>query len=184
VFGQRGERQEDDRQWLAYQYVHGEMAADDTESFEQKMLEDGDLCEAVAEISLLLTAIASSADAAGMAPLRPHHVPSGSVVSRVAATLAALCCCVGLVVILSTSSMLQPARTGNMTEISEATMLVTAWVDTGLTTEDREEHETDVTDEGKLVVPEWMLAGVSGIVIDETEPADMPDESDESQGLL
>ena len=178
------ERPENDRLWLAFQYVHGEMSVEDAESFEQQMLEDGDLCAAVAETSLLMSAIAISGESTEASQCTQRHVPARPVASRVAAILSALCCCAGLIVFLSQTSMVPSAEFGDAAGMSEADMLVAAWADTAISTERPEEDETDVADELELVIPEWMLAGLSGVDIDETDQPQLPELSDEHSGLL
>lgn len=47
----------DEREWLATQYVLGELSAVEAEMFEVAMLDDADLCQLVAETSLLISGV-------------------------------------------------------------------------------------------------------------------------------
>ncbi|MFN9717886.1 MAG: hypothetical protein ACK58L_04275 [Planctomycetota bacterium] len=55
-----GPSMEDEQEWLATQYVLGDLSAVEAELFEAAMLEDSSLCEMVAEACLLISGIQTS----------------------------------------------------------------------------------------------------------------------------
>ncbi len=60
----------DEREWLATQYVLGELSAVEAEMFEVAMLDDADLCQLVAETSLLISGVhAASRKVRGSSPV-------------------------------------------------------------------------------------------------------------------
>ena len=170
-------RPTNDELWLAFQYVLGETSIDDVESFEQQMLQNTNLCAATAETSLLVSAISISGDTAE--PTQPvrHHASARHVACRVAAVVSTLCCCAGLIVFLS-------AEVGDRKQVSQADLWVTAWADSAAFTEEPKQLEADVSDDGELDVPEWMLAGLSEFDVDEIGESEVPELNDDSPGLL
>ncbi len=166
---------DDSRQWRAFQYVNGELSAEESESVEQQMVQDADLCTDVAEASLLTSAIAASPQTA---PLRQRlpDAPVRSVLNRLAAVVSAVCCCAGVVILLSQQTRTTNTASRKMLETSNAGFLVTAWIDSGETYSEPNATAPEPSDDPDLDIPDWMLAGLSEIhqgEANEAEPQEL-----------
>jgi hypothetical protein len=169
---------QDEQLWQAFRYVAAEFSVVEAEAFEQQMLQDSALCEAVAEATMLSSSVAASGRRYG--PIAP---PIGTLslnagVSqryRTVAFTAATCCCLALVIILSGHSDISESPTDDIvqTDIADAELLVAAWVE-NLVGQTDDESEYDDFNQQDLAVPDWMLADVTLSEIEGLERRDMP----------
>lgn len=159
------EKFNDQQLWEAFCYVAGEFSDVEEESFEQRMLEDGMLCEAVRYATMQTLAIASVQVAAQPQVTlagAPDSVrqPARADGSRVIAGLLAVGCCLLLVVLASTFSEhpAHPAQVEDSTKHAE--LLVNFWASESRRDEVQDaENLDDVSHE--IEVPEWLFAAVA-----------------------
>ncbi|MDG1894727.1 MAG: hypothetical protein P8J37_07455 [Fuerstiella sp.] len=159
--------------WQAFRYVGAELSVADAEAFEQQMLQDAALCEAVADVILLLSSVAVSG--------RPRHVGASAALSRksqfggrsrTVAVTATVCCCLALVLMLpqlpgtSETTVVQ-------TETADAELLLAAWAE-NISIQTDEDSEYDESVQHELAVPDWMLAAVTLSDIEQLKNSDMP----------
>ena len=173
--------QSDDDLWLAFQYVHGEISPDDVEAFEQRLLRDVALCDSVAKASLLTSAIATSE--ASVQPVQ-RHVPSDRGLSRATAVVSSLCCCVGLILVLSQPALFRSSEVGDSAPIMDTDLLVTVWADSGDSIEHPEELDFVVPEDEDLNIPDWMLAGISEFGMNKATESDTPQPNNDNPELL
>lgn len=154
---------DDDRHWQAFCYLQGEMSADEAEQFEQQMLNDADLCAAVAETSLLTSAVSAVPPATITPALSTagRKTSSGRRVTASLAVAAAVCCCAAATLYLSVDRSSGTASSSVTGRISDADFLVTAWADSMESESEPETGSPETTDDEELNVPDWMLAAVS-----------------------
>ncbi len=194
-------RFDDESQWLAFQYVSGELSADDAESFELSMLENPALCDAVAEASLICCAVRNAtanspsvnneSETSAPAECLPElartsvqHVNRGMW-----ATLVSVCCCAVVALLVSNfaptpSDQLQVAVQQGQ---SDAEQLVDVWIDGASVFSDNELDDLETSD-NDLEVPDWLMTAVAMANKDQIEgdlPGDvlpggeiMPDDSE------
>ncbi|MEQ9411113.1 MAG: hypothetical protein RIK87_25600 [Fuerstiella sp.] len=182
----------EDQLWRAFRYVAGELSASEVEDFEQQVLTDVTLGDAVAEATLLASAVASgcadasvssvtkrkpttskpAASSCSIGSVLPVATPSSSPVvgsgRRVIAAAATIVSCLCFAMLIFRPGV----PVDSITELVEAEepgsveMLVTVWVDSSDSlTEFEAELEEPV--EPELDVPDWMLAAVSLTAISE-----------------
>jgi len=149
--------QPDDARWQAFLYVHGELSADDADAFEQQMLHDTELCEKVAEASLLSSAVVECRDEPAIVHIRP---PVRSTGLRSLAVIVTGCCCAALMMFVVDPSDTDPAVDAGTTDGTEASVLLAAWIDNADNDDELYDQETDSSFEPDLEIPEWMLAGI------------------------
>ena len=163
------------RNWLAMQYVLGELSESDCAAFERRLADDLVLCEAVTSASrLVLTARAAlsepTVDLVSVAGSSRSQIVAGSTrgswlaVAVTTVALALLCLC----------AIPSPSRTDVARLDPAAAELVSLWR-SGMSLGDDEsddlEELTDTT--GDVAVPGWMLAAVS---FEAPETTDAPSE--------
>jgi len=153
----------DDSQWQAFLYVQGDMSVSDAETFEQQMLRSPELCETVAELSLLTSAVAVSNNVATVTPCPPIRLPQQSNAHRALAVFVAGCCCIVSFLMVSDRSLNPLPRIAETSDSNEASLLVAAWVDGADDNEELDETYSESSIEATLDIPEWMLAGLSQI---------------------
>lgn len=90
------------RTWLAFQYVSGELSVDGVEAFELAMLADASLCEAVAEMTAVCSAV------------RQLPANTGAVGNNTAANTVATATQVSLAVVTPTEVKARKSGTGMM----------------------------------------------------------------------
>ncbi|MEZ6130126.1 MAG: hypothetical protein R3C59_15685 [Planctomycetaceae bacterium] len=170
----------DDSLWHAFRYVAAELSDAEAESFEQQLLNDAELCEAVIEVTRLTSAVASGSSLLPVKPVTlvastpPVALPSAngspSRVGRTVAVVAALCCCVIFVTRTSSVSNPEPsdviAVDGHSFD-SDAELLVSVWAAGELHEDDMETDGTDLLNHD-LDVPEWLLTALSPPTAGET----------------
>lgn len=163
--------QETNQLWQAFLYVSGELSADDEQKFEDQMLVEPLLCEAVVDASRLTTAVADGL----------RFLPS-SVVPTVAATglkttlattnrrpirsrrevftaCAAVCCCLAAVLMTVQFAATPEAQISGV-QPTDAEQLVDAWADS-YSNEFATEADHGDFEQQQLNVPDWMMAAVS-----------------------
>jgi anti-sigma-K factor RskA len=160
--------------WLAQQYMLGELSVSDAERFEQRLADDEAACAALAQATQLVLSLEALTPAAVVAlvptPSRPDRIGR----QLVALTAVAACC---LVMVLAWSSA--PRSSDNLqvrAEIVQAKELVCRWRVTrslvgALATADEDDDQADADDQA----PSWMLAAVS---IEKQKPADATTEDE------
>ena len=166
--------------WQAFLYVAGELSSDEAEAFEQRMLEDLRLCEAVAQATQLscdiaATDISTASDRPNISKAAGETIWSSR--RNLLATFAALCCLIVFGFVASQRNFTnESVAEGLGTQNVEAGLLVSAWAAAGDPVDDFE--SADETD-GDLDVPGWMLAAVS---MSELEALGNPDGSAAGRG--
>jgi anti-sigma-K factor RskA len=168
----------DEQLWQAFRYVAAELSVTDAEAFEQQMLQDAALCEAVAAATMLLSNVAASGRQSRTMP------PSSATLSRppgfagrfrTVAVTAATCCCLALVLLLSRFPDTSTETIGLVAQAAatDAELLVAAWAeDFELQADEESEYDDSVQQE--LAVPDWMLAAMTPLDLDALERSDMP----------
>ncbi len=156
---------QDEQLWQAFRYVAAELSVADAEAFEQQMLQDSALCEAVAEATLLLSSVAASERPSQIMPAlsatQSQQFRAASRYRTVAVTAAA-CCCLALVLVLSQLPDTSTTASGVIAQAdpTDAELLLAAWAeDIALQTAQESEYDDSVQQE--LAVPDWMLAAVT-----------------------
>ena len=165
--------------WEAFQYVSGDLTVEESEQFELRMADDADLCDAVAEATLLTLSVAElpagSESISLQAAATQEQVPQQSrSAHRAIATIVSLTCCLALgVFLLRSPSAPSPASSTEATVADQTTDnaedLVNAWADSFAD----EESETEVAVADELEVPDWMFAAMTLPEL-EDEHSDMP----------
>jgi len=162
-----------DFNWLAFQYVAGELAADECEAFELRLADDQSACEAVARAVDILGVLA------GARPTDLPSVPQASTVGRPWRRLAAVACVAALVVLgISLQFLQKPVATDDVGDSEHANaQTVSDWVALGPSEDDsvNDESETDDLElsfndaeqppkvdspADDLAVPSWMVAAL------------------------
>ncbi|WP_010581958.1 hypothetical protein [Schlesneria paludicola] len=140
----------DELNWLATQYVLGELACADRDSFELRLTNDLAACEAVASAHLLLATVQSaisSSVAVRPAAILSHESPKKSHWAVIASTVVALS------LVGSSFWFSVPTSDSGMSDVS-------MWsLDDDVTV--AEMGESDEDNDSHLEIPEWLLAGVS-----------------------
>lgn len=165
---------DEDLNWLATQYVLGELSASDRSSFEERMGQDMSACEAVLEASrMILVARASleSAPPAASSELEKVAIapPTETVIGK--SPVAREIKGAWLAVLLSSAAMLmlsvlavrtsRPVLLQSAAQKASAVELVSLWR-TGMKVDDVADDLDDQVDVASdVVVPGWMLAAVS-----------------------
>lgn len=166
---------DEDLNWLATQYVLGELSASDRSSFEERIGQDMSACEAVLEASrMILVARASleSAPPAACSELEKVAIarPTETVIGR--SPVAREIKGAWLAVLLSSAAMLmlsvlavrtssRPVLLQSAAQKASAVELVSLWR-TGMKVDDVADDLDDQMDVASdVVVPGWMLAAVS-----------------------
>lgn len=177
---------DDDAFLQAFLYVQGELSADDAEAFEQQMLDDADLCEKVAEASLLSSAVVECRDATAIVRNRPAVHSTGL---RSLAVIVTGCCCAALMMFVVDPSDTSSAVDAGTSDGTEASVLVAAWIDNADRGNENEEVEEDEQNteppiDTELTVPDWMLAGVSELGMKRTPGSTTPQPNNDDPELL
>ncbi|GEM_PF-1338404 len=167
----------EDPRWLAFQYVAGELSAKAAEAFEVSMLTDPELCEMVAEASLLCCAVYQSSvgDESGLPKVTVPvcSVQCGKSIQAshsrgMLAAMVSVCCCLGVAAAVSNltidSSGVRLVETTDSE--SDAELLVDAWVD-GANRFSGNDIDEPEPFSSELDVPEWLLTAVAIASIDQ-----------------
>lgn len=143
----------DNLNWLALQYVLGELPDSERDAFESRLAEDPSLCEAVTAASrLVLTARAALEPEVVLtrATERPHH---SSWLAVVATSVS-----VAVVGLFASQVSLPKPRPAD----PAAAELVSLWQSGNGYEAETDDLDGDVADgSGDVSVPSWMLAAVS-----------------------
>lgn len=175
-----------DALWQAFCYVSGDMTAAETEQFEQRMLVEERLCDAVVQATRLTVSISGAP--AGVAtepavrveristtsPARPGHARRQHGNRATLASLAAVVACTGLLwAVWSLPTIEQDAMVSAVPDETAADVLdgdaewiVSVWATESATDNDNIE-ELDGELEERLDVPDWLLTAVT---ITDVEP--------------
>ncbi len=156
----------DEQFWQAFQFVAGELSADQSELFELQMLDSPAMCEAVAEAVRLTSAVAADSGKS-TAVLSPTMVRCQAAVPRrstsgksAIAMVATVCCCLLLLLVVSTDSGSEPSVAATDKATVEAELLVSAWA-AGFVDDVEDDVNLAETATHELDVPDWMLAAVT-----------------------
>lgn len=155
----------DDRlDWLATQYVLGELCDSDHEAFELRLAEDLTACEAVAEATQLTLALhVALAKSSGSAQLQSTRLPVSRRSRFAVGTLVAAIACMFVVMVFwsGRSTDLTESRL-TLRSNQEAVELVSRWrTDAKPVDEDADDSEDDVHENtADSAVPGWLIAGV------------------------
>lgn len=151
-----------DRDWLAMQYVLGGLSDAERNAFEERLPTDLQLCEAVTAASrLVLTAHAAlEANSSSISIRRDsRRRTSGRSWSALVVTAAAMAMALLLVVRIPVKSPTD-ARVAN--DSPQAAELVSLWRSGSNANDDDSDDMDDVIDDAAdVAVPSWMLAAVS-----------------------
>lgn len=168
--------------WRAFEYVSGDLNEQDAEDFEQQMLTDNSLCEAVAEAVRLSVDVAACTDTAEQrlfVQQTESRQASPDSRSVTAATVVTICCCLALTALLavfvSKETSVPIAKTGGRIQAAnlDAELLVDVWVESVAADAVAEtEHSDDFSSD--LDVPDWMLAALTLADVAGREDSDMP----------
>lgn len=183
---------DDDLHWRVTQYISGDLTAEQEEWFEQQMLQDSDLCAAVAEASLLTSAIVAAGSIAEpgrptLQRITPAKTTSPAPFRRLTAVVCAIGCCAGLMMLISPNIVphaTTKTTTPRSTEFADADFLVTNWLNSNDLDAETDLLETQMNDEAELNVPDWMLAGLSDFDSVEQPEADAVIRPDEDPEVL
>ncbi|MCP4170925.1 MAG: hypothetical protein GY758_09165 [Fuerstiella sp.] len=168
----------DEQLWQAFQYVAAELSVADTEAFEQQLLLDVALCDAVATATVLTSTVAAGGRQRGTLVPSCVTLPQKShpkARHRMVAVTASACCCLALVLFLS----LLPGTSGDLSvstaqeNVADAEWLVAVWSENFADHAD-EESDYDDSAEQELAVPDWLVAAVTLPDVDEIQRSDMP----------
>jgi len=169
----RKQKYSDDQFWQAFQFVAGELSADQSELFELQMLDSPAMCEAVAEAVRLSSAVAAESNKAATV-LSPTVVRCEAAMPRrstsgksAVAIVATVCCCLLLLLIVPTDSGSESSVAATDKATVEAELLVSAWA-AGFTDDFEDDVNLSETDQHELDVPDWMLAAVT--LTDDEDP--------------
>lgn len=166
---------DEQRNWLAMQYVLGELSESERAAFEERLADDLAVCEAVTSASrLVLTARAAlsepNVDLVSVAGASRGRVVAGSTrgswlaVVVTSAALVLLCLC----------AIPSPKRTDVVSLDPAAAELVSLWRSgTSLGDDESDDMEELADPAGDAAVPGWMLAAVS---FEAPETTDAPTE--------
>lgn len=157
---------DDERNWIAFQYVTGELSDAERDAFEERLLDDLAACEAVAAMSELCQQYQHATDVEPASSI--HHTPTPTVFSRlrswvaVASTLAAV---VWLFVLLDGTET-PSVSSINPTETEDAAGLIAGWANSEPEETLPEDslyklNEVDFNDGSAPEIPGWMIAAVS-----------------------
>src|SRR5262249_38082502 len=140
-----------EQNWMALQYVLGEFSDADRDAFEQRLIDEPELCEAVAQASLLVSSTRAALEPA-VVPVAPQ--PQRGSWLAVAATSAS-------VAALGLFAMQLPTAPRSAQRDPAAAELVSLW-ESGGDDGDLDDADADSADAaGDVSVPGWMLAAVS-----------------------
>jgi anti-sigma-K factor RskA len=162
-----------DLDWLAQQYVLGDLSVGDAARFEARLAEEAAACEAVARATGLVLALQAVPWGAATQPtvIVPANIAAGTARPTKTPLVAAAAVAACALVLTLAWSPLRPSSTGGQirAEIVQAKELVSRWRGTralvaSLTTSD----EDDAAAEAGDLAPSWMLAAVS---IEKQKPA-------------
>lgn len=171
----------DDQRLLAFRYVAGELTADESEVFEQQMLADQSLCEAVVQAVAVGTLVASaamdfSAAASSTKVSCVVHKPATHLAQPIRrsysylATSVTGCLCLFMLMAIYSKSTMTLSQTSQVVQQDDAALLVSVWATESAEAVDLASDESDLLAE-ELDVPDWLLAAVS-IAGQEEFPAD------------
>jgi hypothetical protein len=155
-----------DLDWLAFQYIHDELSADQAEEFEQRMAEDQAAREAVAEAVLLCQAVA-----AGAKEVIPAGTEHRSWLLHAAWAAIGAAACLALVFVLRSPTRQPVTPLAQRPQLSDLTdeELALVWAlslesPEGLLVDDEDLNlASDTRDaEREVVVPPWMLEALGG----------------------
>ncbi len=150
-----------DQLWQAFLYVSGELSADDAQAFEDQMLEDSLLCEAVVQASRLTSAVADSLRVSPPTVVAtPNRRPIRNRREVFAACVAVCCCCCLVAVLVTVQFAATPETQVSFSGPTEAEQLVDAWADSFSNDFSTEADHGDFVQQ-ELDVPDWMMAAVS-----------------------
>ena len=143
---------DDQLDWMAQQYVLGDLPAAETESFELRLANDLKACEAVAAASILVQGIRIAREDGRIVTSANPRKSSGFAKVVVAASLL-----IAMGVIWQVSN-----RTIVSNDKSNAVELVSQWrSDSTVDTNDVDDMDDDTELAAELEVPTWLIAGVS-----------------------
>lgn len=147
----------EDRNWLALQYVLGELSESDRIAFEERLPTDLQLCEAVTSASrLVLTAQAAlEADRVALAPASAIR-PANS--SWLAVTVTSVATAFVLAVMVGVSTQSHNSVAVHNPQAAELVSLWRSGTDAGDDVSDDVDDALDGADD--MAVPNWMLAAV------------------------
>lgn len=179
---------DDDLHWRVTQYISGDLTAEQEEQFEQQMLQDSNLCAAVAEASLLTSAIVATGSMAEpgrptLQRITPAETTSPAPFRRLTAVVCAIGCCAGLMMLIAPSIVPHTATTQS-TDVTDANFLVTTWLNSDDLDAETDLADSPMTDETELSVPDWMLAALSDFNSVEQPEADAVIQPDEDPEVL
>lgn len=154
-----------DRNWLAMQYVLGELPEHEQVAFEERLPTDLDLCEAVTAASLVLqttrAAFTTPDTVARSVVTSPQPATkSNRSLLAVAVASAAMALAVLLVVRLPQNTQQPAVLTANPNP--QAAELVSLWQSgSDPDNEDADDVDDELESGAEVAVPSWMLAAVS-----------------------
>lgn len=149
---------ESDLDWLAFQYLAGELSPADAAAFEDRLACDRHACEAVARMMQTVDALAVAV---------PAVAPRSSALSRPATSapsrrpvlaLVSTACLIAVGLFLMQSAQDPgPAPRGGDRRVHE---LVSLWAETAVDADAPEAERSVDTDDSDLSVPGWMMSAV------------------------
>ena len=168
----------DNQLLLAFRYVAGELTVDESEFFEQQLLTDQSLCEAVVEAVFLGSLVASSSAPIAATRLklnsscvvRPSLEPVRRSYSYLVTGVTA-CLCLFMLMAIYSRSTVQPIGVSQMVQQDDAELLVSVWATEPEEAGDLALDESDLIVE-ELDVPDWLLAAVTIAGLEEFPAAD------------
>lgn len=151
--------------WLAIQYVLGELSAADCEAFEQRLANDPIACEAVAAASRLILTTREALMESASHPILLASDPAKKAIpaaSSPVSSRSSWMAFAGAVTAAGLVCSVLTLQTDSKNEDRSAAELVSLWR-TGVPSNDSDSDDSDVelADTPSEAIPEWMLAAVS-----------------------
>jgi len=158
---------DEQRDWLALQYVLGELSDADREAFEERLADDLAACESVAAASRLVLTVRAAASAKGVPSVGPASTADSRSQTKSAfsawLSVVVASAAMALLCLFATQTPVNPPSNSDVASVDHAAAeLVSLWR-SGM---DADEGDVDDMDEGldsssEDAVPGWMLAAVS-----------------------
>lgn len=177
---QFGRADADDSLWRAFQYVAGELSEHEADVFEQQMLDDVRLCDAVVEATRISVSVAADSgpgrrsvtlsSSSQSTDQRQALASRRPVFAAVAASLACVC------LVWAVSAMTDPTDSDSSVAVADdqdAEMILSVWADESQSDLDSLD-ELGGLDDQSLDVPDWMLTAVTIADLD-ADPNDSQD---------
>lgn len=153
---------------LAFRYVAAELPTDEAEEFEQQMLTQQSLCEAVVQASSLSSLIASSTPQLTVqhpkvqldVAAKTSVVKSSRKSRSLLMTVISACLCVLMLSAINRTDKGPASAVSQTSENDDAELLMSVWANEGEESVEPSLDESELLSD-ELDVPDWLLAAVT-----------------------